>query len=196
MMRPVSKLSHLLRLATLALFLAAGSAQAWDLSQLMQDLARHKGGHALFTEKKYLAVLDKPLSASGELFYSPPDRLEKRTLQPKPEYLLLDGDTLIVERGKQKYTLRLADRPEVVAFVDSIRGTLAGKREVLERSYALRLFGNEEHWTLNLLPSDTRIATLVSRINVSGSRNQVLSIEYLQADGDRMVMNIEPLDGK
>lgn len=193
MMRPCT---HLLRLAGLALLLAAGSAHAWDLSQLMQGLARNKGGHALFTEKKYLALLDKPLAASGELFYSPPDRLEKRTLQPKPEYLLLDGDTLIVERGKQKYTLRLADRPEVVAFVDSIRGTLAGNREVLERSYALRLFGNEEHWTLNLLPSDTRIATLISRITVSGSKNQVLTIEYLQADGDRMVMNIEPLDAR
>ena len=47
-----------------------------------------------------------------------------------------------------------------------------------------------------MLPSDQKIAALVQRIVVTGSRNQVRSIEYLQADGDRSVLNIEPLEGK
>lgn len=180
-----------------AIAFAAHAHAAWDLNQLMSALAQHKGGRATFTEKKYLAVLgNKPVTASGELSYTPPSRLEKRTLEPKPERVLLDGDLLTLERGTKKYSLRLSERPEAVAFVDSIRGTLSGNRQVLERSYALRLSGNEDHWSLLLLPSDPDIAKLVLRIAVSGSRNQVQTIEYLQADGDRMVMNIEPAEGK
>ncbi len=167
---------------------------AWDVAQLMQALSQHKGGRARFVEKKYFALLDKPVVSSGEMTFTPPDRLEKRTVQPKPEFLLLDRDVLSLERGKQKFTLRLSDQPEAQIFVDSLRGTLAGNRRALEQHYALHLSGNEEKWSLSLLPSDARIATLVSRITVGGSRGQVRSIEYLQADGDRSVMDIEPIE--
>lgn len=183
-----------LALACLCLFTLP--ALAWDIGDLMQDLAKQKGGRARFNEKKYIALLDKPVASSGELFYAAPDRLEKRTVQPKPEFLLLDRDTLTIERGKQKMTLRLSDYPEAVAFVDSIRGTLSGNRAVLERGYGLHLAGSQENWKLTLLPSDQRIATLVTRITVTGVRSQVRSIEYLQADGDRSVMTIEPVEAK
>ena len=49
---------------------------------------------------------------------------------------------------------------------------------------------------LTLLPSDQKIATLVLRITVSGSKGLVRSIEYLQADGDRSVLNMEPIETK
>ena len=178
------------------LCLALPARAAWDIEQLMHDLARNKGGKVRFVEKKYIALLDRPLVSSGELGYFPPDRLEKRTLLPKPDVMVLDRDTLSIERGKQKLSLRLADQPQALAFVDSIRGTLAGDRPALERSYALYLTGSEERWTLSLLPSDPRIAALVTRITIGGSRDRVRSVEYLQADGDRAVMTIEPLETK
>lgn len=183
-------------LTLLGLCLIALPVLAWDLGDLMQDLAKQKGGRARFSERKYIALLDKPVASAGELLYVAPDRLEKRTVQPKPELLLLDRDTLTIERGKQKMTLRLADYPEAQAFVDSIRGTLSGNRALLEKSYGLHLAGSQESWKLTLLPSDQRIASLMSRITVSGSRSQVRTIEYLQADGDRSVMAIEPIDTK
>lgn len=183
-------------LSALLLGLAAPAVAAWDLATLMHDLAQHKGGRVRFVEKKYIALLEKPLQSSGEMTYTAPDRLEKRTLQPKPELLVLDRDTLTLERGKQKFVLRLADQPEAQVFVDSIRGTLAGNRALLERSYALHLSGTRERWSLSLLPSDQRIAALVSRITVGGTRHQVDSIEYLQADGDRAVMTITPIEAQ
>ena len=71
----------------------------WGVAQLMQTLAQRGPESARFVEKKYLAILDKPVESSGELRYVPPDRLEKRTLKPKPESLVLAGDQLSVERG-------------------------------------------------------------------------------------------------
>ena len=180
----------------LFLALALPACAAFDIGQLMNDLARHKGGKARFVEKKYIAVLDKPVVSTGEMTYTAPDRLEKRTLTPKVETLLLDKDTLSIERDKQKLTIHLANQPEALAFVDSIRGTLSGNRAALERNYALYLAGSAEKWVLTLLPSDQKIAAMVQRITVSGSGNQVRGIEYLQADGDRAVLNIEPIDGK
>ena len=161
----------------------------------MQELAQRGAERALFVEKKFIAILDRPLESSGELRYVPPDRLEKRTLRPKPELLVLDRERLSVERGKQTQTLRLSDYPEIAAFVESLRGTLAGDRKALERVYRLELHGDRERWTLVMFPSDARLAAMVLRIDVTGTRDRVRSIEILQADGDRSVMTVEPLVG-
>lgn len=174
--------------------LAATAHAAFNVNQLMAELAQHKGGRAKFVEKRYLAVLDRPLVATGEMTYTAPDRLEKRTLTPKPETLLLDKNVLNLERGKRKFSINLADQPEALAFVDSIRNTLAGNRTALERSYVLQLSGSHANWVLTLSPSEQKIAALIQRITVSGSRNQIRTIEYLLADGDRSELTIEPLE--
>ena len=185
------------RLASLfLLLLALPACAAFDVGQLMSDLAKHKGGRAKFVEKKFIAVLDKPVVSTGEMTYLPPDRLEKRTLTPKVETLLLDKDLLSIERGQQKLSINLANQPEALAFVDSIRGTLSGNRAALEKNYALYLAGSSDKWVLTLLPSDQKIAALLLRITVSGNKGQVRSIEYLQADGDRSLLAIEPIEGK
>ncbi len=166
---------------------------AFDIGQLMAELASHPGGKAKFIETRFLAVLDKPLRTSGEMTYIAPDRLEKRTLAPKPETLILDKDVLTLEREKHKFSIKLASQPEALAFVDSIRGTLSGNRQALERNYLLHLSGNNDKWVLTMLPRDQRIASFVLRIVVSGSRGQMRSIEYLQADGDRSLLTLEPI---
>ncbi len=180
----------------LSLLFSPAAWAGWDISQLMQLLAKNKGGHATFVETKYISILDQPVVSSGELSYTAPDQLEKKTVQPKAERLTLDGDTLTVERGKRTYTLRLQDRPEAIAFADSIRGTLSGNQKVLEQTYKLQLQGDRSKWTLQMLPSDTRIASLVSKISVSGSNNRVQTIEYTLKDGDRSVMAIEETDSR
>lgn len=170
---------------------AAIAAEPWSVARLMQLLADRGNERALFTEKKFIALLDRPVESSGELRYLPPGRLEKRTLKPRPEAMVLDRGVLTVERDGKTHTLRLADYPEIAAIVDSIRGTLAGDRTALERVYRLDLHGTPERWTLVMLPSDMKLAALVQRIDVSGNGDSVRAIEILQADGDRSVMSIE-----
>jgi outer membrane lipoprotein-sorting protein len=187
----------LLRSIVLALaglgFMTAAHA-AYSIEQLMTDLASHQGGRARFVEKRHVALLDKPVQASGEMVYSPPDRLEKRTLLPRPETLVLDKDMLSMERDKRKLTINLASRPEALAFVDSIRSTLSGNRRSLEQNYTLNLQGESSQWVLTLVPSEPAIAALLQRITVSGGQRQVRHIEYLQVDGDRSEISIEPIE--
>jgi outer membrane lipoprotein-sorting protein len=164
---------------------------AWDLQQLMDTLAQNKSGHTTFVEKKYIAMLDRPVESSGELVYTAPDGLEKRTIKPKPESMVINGGELFIERGQQKHRLQLQAYPELAAFIDSIRGTLAGDRKALERSYRLSLEGTADHWTLQLLPLNEKMLAVIKRISIAGVRDQVRSIEITQADGDSSLMTIE-----
>lgn len=194
--RPVQSLvSALAALATgLALVtLSPAAFAAWDLQQLMDSLAQNKSGSATFIETKHIALLDKPIESSGELLYTAPDRLEKRTLKPKPESMVVNGGELLIERGRQKYFLQLQAYPELAAFIDSIRGTLAGDRKALERNYRLSLNGSPERWTLQLLPLDEKMQAVIRRIRIAGVRDQVSSIEITQADGDSSLMVIKTL---
>lgn len=189
-------------LKSIAMALAVGLAlatlspaafAAWDLQQLMQTLAQNKSGRATFVEAKHIALLDKPVESSGELLFTAPDRLEKRTIKPKPEAMIVNGDELLIERGRQKHKLQLQAYPELAAFINSIRGTLAGDRKALESHYRLSLEGTAEHWTLQLLPLDEKMQAVIKRIRIAGVRDEVRSIEVSQADGDSSLMAIEKM---
>jgi outer membrane lipoprotein-sorting protein len=182
-------------LVALALMLATviSYAAEWNIDRLMHGLAQTRSDHASFTEKKYIAMLEEPVESSGELFYTAPDHLEKRTLKPKPEVMILDHDSLVIERGHKNYHLQLQDYPELAAFIDSIRGTLAGDRMALERNYRLSLEGTADSWALQLLPVDEKMQAVVKRIRIAGVGYAVRSIEITQTDDDSSIMLIEKL---
>jgi len=183
---------RLLAAVLLGFSLSAQAAQ-FTVSQLMGALANNQHGAASFTEKKYLSILDQPVESSGELLFIPPARLEKRTLKPKRETLVLDGDVLSIERRRQKHVLQLKDYPEVAGMIESMRATLAGDRKALERIYHLALQGNRERWTLVLIPLDAKVGGVVARIRIEGTQDEVRTVEILQADGDRSLMSIQKI---
>ncbi len=184
---------HLLLIAMLFGTFTVNAESGWNIDQLMQSLATSRSGAASFVEKKSIAMLDKPVESSGELFYTAPDRLEKRTLKPKAESMLLDKDKLTVEQRGKKHVLSLQNYPEIAAFIDSIRGTLAGDRKALERTYKLTMEGDEEGWNLILLPLEDKMKKVVAKISITGAGNMLRSIEIKQADGDSSFMTITPI---
>lgn len=179
-----------------ALLLTAPMSHAeadWTIDQLMQSLASVQSAHASFSETKSIAILDKPVISTGELFYTAPDWLEKRTLSPKAETMLLDKDQLtVVQRGKKR-VLSLQRYPEVAALIDSVRGTLAGDRTALERAYQLSIGGDAQNWRLQLVPLQDKVKKVVSAINITGTSNVLTTITVEQADGDSSHMTITPL---
>ena len=169
----------------------AACATEWTLQDLMGLMAQQRTGKATFVEKKTMALLDKPLESSGELSFDAPDRLEKRTLKPRQESMVLEGDKLTVNlQGKRPMNLRLQDHPAVAATVESIRGTLAGDLAVLEKNYAVEFSGLPGKWQLQLTPVHDDVAKVVRAITITGSQASVKTIRFEQADGDRMEMTI------
>jgi len=163
---------------------------AWDVTRLMHELAQVKSAKARFVERKHLAILNAPLESSGTLTYTAPGKLEKRTLAPRAEILLLDGDRLTLERKGQRRTFALPQYPEVWAFVESMRSTLAGDLATLQRYYQVELEGSEGQWRLTLKPAESGMQKMVSEIRIQGSGSQVGSIEIFETGGDRSVMTI------
>ena len=173
---------------------AASSAASatFGLEELMQKLSQVKSASGKFVERKYLRVLSEPLELRGTLTYTAPGRLEKHTLTPKPESLILVEDRLTLEDRvrKQRRTLYLQDYPVLWAFVESIRSTLAGDLQSLNRFYEVDLQGNERDWRLLLKPRESSIQAMVREIRIGGSYSAVRTIEVLESGGDRSVMNV------
>ncbi|MDF3034974.1 MAG: putative transrane protein [Paucimonas sp.] len=172
---------------------AVASAAEWNIDVLMKSLAESRPQRATFVEKKYLAQLDRPVESSGELRYTAPNHLEKRTLKPRPENLIVDGDVASYERGSLRRVIQLSEIPEMAGLIDSIRGTLAGDRRMLERSFRIGLEGKPERWFLQLKPLDIAMGRNVHAVRIAGAGREVRSVEVTMTDGDRSVMTIEPL---
>ena len=189
MKRPALSLGLCLLLSAAA---CAASDGTDDLDHVMHALAARRHGEVSFIEQHFLAMLKRPAESSGELIYDAPNRLEKRTLEPHPESLVLDGTVLTVERGHRSHVLDLKSYPQVLPYVESIRATLAGDRAALEHTFRLQFAGNFALWSLVLAPLDAELAKSVSQVQIDGSQDDLLKVEIRQADGDRSLLTLRP----
>jgi Outer membrane lipoprotein carrier protein LolA-like len=160
--------------------------------QLLKLLSERRHGHVTFTEVHQLAILDQPLHSSGELLYDAPDRLEKRTLKPRPGDLLLEHGLLSIERDHHRRSVSLAEFPQAVPFIESVRATLAGDRAALERYFTVDFSGDLGHWTLELIPIDATMKRSVRRILITGEGDHIRTVQIHQQDGDSSTLTIGP----
>jgi hypothetical protein len=174
----------------------AAHGAADDLDAVMHLLAARHHGEVSFVEQQFLSLLKRPIESSGELIYDAPNRLEKRTLEPHPESLVLADNVLTVQRGHRSHVLELKSYPQILPFVESIRATLAGDRGALERVFRLDFSGGLERWTLVLVPLDAQVAKTVSQVQIDGSRDDLLKVEIRRADGDRSLMTLRAHSSK
>jgi hypothetical protein len=181
-----------LLVAFVALSSCGSVAGASELDEVMGLLATRQHGRVEFVEQQFLHILDHPIESSGELRYDAPDRLEKRTLKPHAETLLLAGGVLTVERARGRRVLDLRAYPQIQPFVESIRATLAGDRTSLERLFHLDFAGSLARWTLTLVPLNSNVKRAVAHVRIDGMRDQLLKVEIRQPDGDRSLMTLRP----
>jgi outer membrane lipoprotein carrier protein LolA len=169
-----------------------GGPPTWDIERLMRELAQVKSAKATFVERKHLRILATPLRSSGTLLYVAPSRLEKHTLSPRAESLILerDGLTIETESRNQRRTLDLQEHPLLRAFVESIRSTLAGDLATLTRYYEVGLEGSEDRWRLRLRPIEPGMRDVVSEIRVGGEHSWIDSVEIIETTGDHSSMTI------
>jgi hypothetical protein len=167
-------------------------APQWGVPALMTAMAAVRAQTATFVERKYISVLTQPLEASGTLVYLAPDKLQKDTLRPKPQRLVVERDKLTIEDGSEdrSRTLSLADYPQIGAIVASIRATLAGDGRTLEQFYSVALSGGAARWQLLLTPRDRKVQEMVTSIRIAGHDALIDEVETQEAHGDRTDMTI------
>ena len=178
--------------AILAAPAAGAEPQAWGLPQLMTSLGRVKSASAQFVEHKTLHLLSAPLVSSGTLLYVAPDQVQKITVLPQRERMALSGDMLTLEGGPddRSRSLPLSSYPQIGAFVEGIRATLAGDLPGLERFYAVTLRGDAAAWQLLLQPKDPALRKTVEWIRIAGSQDRITAVETQEGDGDHSTMSV------
>lgn len=180
----------LLLTAAAGCFAAEGEGTGFTLQELMKALAQRQHGEVSYEETDYLAVLDRPLQSSGVLIYDAPGHLEKRTLKPKKESLILEGDELTVRRGHRTYRMQMSAYPQVAPLVDAMRDTLAGNEAALEKVFKVGFTGTADDWKLELAPLDEEVARKVSRVQIMGAHDEIRTVAILEVGGDRSVMTL------
>ncbi|PWC64304.1 hypothetical protein TSH7_10890 [Azospirillum sp. TSH7] len=189
--RPI--LAGLAALLLSGIALPAPAAESWGLEDLFAGFAKIPSSNARFTETREIGMLTAPLESRGTLSYRRPDFLEKRTLQPQPEGLRLEGDRLtLTQADGASRTLSVSAMPEIQTYVESIRATLRGDVPSIMRFYEVALEGAPQDWRMQLTPRAEEARKIVQRIVIAGGDTTIRRIEVLQADGDRSVMTIQP----
>jgi Outer membrane lipoprotein carrier protein LolA-like len=161
-----------------------------ELEELMHLMAARRHGEVDFIEQHFLAVLKRPVESSGIMIYDAPARLEKRTKEPRPETLLLEGDVLTVQRAGQTRVLDLKAYPAILPLIESMRATLAGDANALEREFTVEYAGSLSRWMLTLSPRDAQVLRKISKVRIEGVRDNLVKVEILQTDGDRSLMTL------
>lgn len=171
---------------------AAARAQAIDLATLMRRMAGRKSGEAKFSEERIVGRLDGPLTSSGTLSFTAPDRFVRHTLHPVRESMEVQGRTLVLKRGNRTRQIDMDSVPEVAPLLEAMRATLTGDAAVLQRHFRTELSGSDAQWVLRLTPLDSRLAAQVVQIELVGTAADLRSIALQLRNGDRSLMLLEP----
>jgi hypothetical protein len=128
------------------------------------------------------------------LRYARPDQLEMVVTSPAPERIEINGDNVTMESRSGVRRGRLTQFPAAAAWVESVRATLAGDQQALQRYFRVQVAGRMAAWTLELTPFDNELADVVNRIVITGTQDHVNRIEVEERSGDRSVMVISAND--
>jgi len=168
----------------------AAAQQVWGVAPLMAELAHVRSASGQFTERKTMQMLTQPLILSGRLAYVAPNYLEKDTLSPTPEKLVMKGDEVTIVSNNETHTFSLTQFSQIGGLVEGIRATLAGDLRTLEHFYTLQLSGEAAAWDLRLVPREGDLTRFVKWIEFHGSGDRIQTISTEDSDGDRSDMTI------
>jgi len=178
---------------------ANAAGNSWTVKRLMWELSQVRYARLNFVETRQSMFLSTDMVIKGNIQYRAPDYIEKVTVSPMSEKIVVDGDTMLVE--KISYTrdndavvktkhYSIESHPVLKATVGSIRYILAGNSEMLGDYYEMSISGQCENWTLELTPRTVEISDHTQKIILSGNESSILRYVTIQADGDESVMTL------
>jgi outer membrane lipoprotein-sorting protein len=177
--------------AALGAALLAGGARAEPaetpatIEALMAGMARAKGVRAEFTETKELALLSAPIESRGVLHFIPPDRMARRTLEPAPSSLVVDGKRVLFRDASGAAPVDLSGDPSAKEFVDNFTTIFRGDLEALRAKYEVAFESAPPRWKLALVPRDAVLRRFVASVTLAGEGETMREMVLLESDGDR-----------
>jgi outer membrane lipoprotein-sorting protein len=194
-----SRLSTWLRCAAL-LCLMAGAAPARadqeltpaDTTTLLQTLHdRHEKApsfQATFTEQRTSHLLNKPVTSTGSVAFSVPDKFRREVRTPSPSTTISNGRTMWIYYPSfnevEEYSL--AQRSFLSESLDALTAFL--NFEHIDEYYALRAYREPTGYRLDLTPKKPSSRRMVEKITLDLDANLIPTrTDILSPKGDEIV---------
>lgn len=163
-------------------------AQAFDLQQLSDQLARPDVIHGNFVQEKHLRALPQPLTSKGTFVLAKNHGLLWLLKTPLQQDYRINAKG-IARRDASGWQLlpgKSAGAEQNRLFLAVLQGDSSG----LQRDFELALSGDAQKWKLTLTPRSMLLKQVFNQINIDGGE-LVNSIELLETQGDSTVMRMQ-----
>ncbi|HEX6239389.1 MAG TPA: outer membrane lipoprotein carrier protein LolA [Polyangiales bacterium] len=171
---------------------ARAEAAAVDAASLLRAFAGMPGLEARFREEKHIALLARPLTSEGRLFFTHPGLLLRRVETPRPSEVIINSERVVLRDASGEQALDLRARKDLRPFVESLTWILAGNQKALDGVYAVTFEPErgKEPWQLTLKPKVEPLSRLIAHIRIRGSGYAVARIEVTETNGDSTLTTI------
>ena len=163
-------------------------AQAFDLQQLSEQLARPDVIHGQFIQEKHLRALPQPLTSKGRFVLAKNHGLLWLLQTPLQQDYRITPLGIARRDGGTWQTLpnKSAGAEQNRLFLAVLQGDSSG----LQRDFDLSLSGQPQQWKLTLTPRSVLLKQIFNQINIDGGE-LVQRIELLETQGDRTVLRMQ-----
>lgn len=180
---------HIFLVFTLILPTVLYATPAFEIPQLMQQLATAQHPPRYFSEQRHSDLLQDPIMLRGTLSFTE-GKLLKQINEPFEELFIVEGQTLLIKRADGEQQIALSDYPSLLSFVTIFRATLLGDLATLQAHYLTELSGSREQWQLQLIPRDSQLATQLKEVTIEGDREGIQRFLIDEQNGDRSTLEL------
>lgn len=175
-------------LGALALLTLSSLANAFDLQQLSEQLAKPEVIHGRFTQEKHLRALPQPLISKGSFVLAKNHGLLWLLKTPLQQDYRISAKGIARRdaTGWQLLPNKSAGAEQNRLFLAVLQGDSSG----LQRDFELALSGDAQQWQLTLTPRSVLLKQVFNQINISGG-TLVNTIELLETQGDSTVLRMQ-----
>lgn len=175
-------------LSVLALLMMSALANAFDLQQLSEQLAKPDVIHGQFIQEKHLRALPQPLISKGSFVLAKNHGLLWLLKTPlQQDYrITAKGIARRDDNGWQMLPNKSAGADQNRLFLAVLQGDSSG----LQRDFELALSGDAQQWKLSLTPRSLLLKQVFKQINIDGGA-LVQTIELLETQGDSTVLRMQ-----
>ncbi len=181
-------------IATSILLLPSSPAFSKDISleELLLDIRKKSSALTTlscdFTQKRSLALFNKPIVFQGQLALIRPDKLRWEFISPVPSVLIFNGDKGIRCNDNDKpVKFDLANDPVMKMVAEQLWTWLDGDYSRLEKEYAIKKTGDS---AILVTPKNQKTSNLIKNISIvfDGENRQPKSVTILEPGGDKTLI--------
>ncbi|MDT3310933.1 outer membrane lipoprotein carrier protein LolA [Pseudomonas sp. rhizo66] len=175
-------------LGAVALLAVCSLANAFDLQQLSEQLAKPDVIHGQFIQEKHLRALPQPLISKGSFVLAKNHGLLWLLKTPLQQDYRITAKGIARREGNgwQMLPNKSAGAEQNRLFLAVLQGDSSG----LQRDFELALSGDAQQWKLTLTPRSLLLKQVFNQINIDGG-TLVQTIELLETQGDSTVLRMQ-----